>query len=658
MDKASEITPVIDNNAIECSGGDEELFASPAKIVHAHTKALVTENIVVSIPDTSNGKNNSPMKCDPQHTSVSTTTTTTSTVSITPSKETMNQTPQSPVKSPSSPILPPPPPPQLQKENDKTTKTRRTSEATTRSLCPICEKEAIKKKNVLKCSTCTHLIHFTCTNLPPYMLHSLSSSNKKYTCEICAATPETFLTSIVIGICGASGTSESTGADNRIEVLEHKVNSIVVALEKFDIQTVAENLNALGNKMEQANNNLTGNVRAIQKMKVEQEVSSSEVKTSNVERQTSDDLQQLRNELETAKKELSASQSSNDLLMKTVTERDKLVVTLREKWEKNVQKLNEREKRVIMLEGGNTNLTERNQTLSNEKMVASEQWSTKCQSLGRERDHYHQKIEEIQNKLLEARSKLDATLEVNGILKKEVKELVALNKSLQDSISRPPARRNLDTDLRETFEQDVSEDEEEDEARDEVVILHDSMCKNVNNTLLSREGISVNKVWAPDMEKMEEALDEVDSKVVVLEAFTRDLGKMDIEEMNQKIAGLVSKAATKADKVVLSTIIRREDIEDIDLKADLVNAFIKLKYKKDENVIVCDNYKLYDSWFRKADKLHLNDDGVPIFASNLKYAIAAASGIQVKKKNRRGNSVQGRDNGGGYQQRDDRYNRR
>ena len=66
---------------------------------------------------------------------------------------------------------------------------------------------------------------------------------------------------------------------------------------------------------------------------------------------------------------------------------------------------------------------------------------------------------------------------------------------------------------------------------------------------------------------------------------------MEIEEMNQKIAGLVSKAATKADKVVLSTIIRREDIEDIDLKADLLNAFIRLKYKRDENVIVCANYK-------------------------------------------------------------------
>ena len=178
---------------------------------------------------------------------------------------------------------------------------------------------------------------------------------------------------------------------------------------------------------------------------------------------------------------------------------------------------------------------------------------------------------------------------------------------------------------------DVDDDEEED-ARDEVVILHDSLCKHVNDTILSRENVNVKKIWAPNIEKMEEALDNVNSKVVVLEAFTRDLNKMDTDEMSQKIAGLVSKAATKADKVVLSTIIRREDIDDIDLRSNVVNAYMQLKYKRDGNVVVCDNYKLYDSRFRKRDKLHLNDDGTTVFASNLKYAIAEACGVEVVQK--------------------------
>ena len=58
--------------------------------------------------------------------------------------------------------------------------------------------------------------------------------------------------------------------------------------------------------------------------------------------------------------------------------------------------------------------------------------------------------------------------------------------------------------------------------------------------------------------------------------------------------------------VVVSTIIRREDVEDIDLKADLVNAHVILNYKRNESVVVCGNFKLYDSRFRNNDKLHLN----------------------------------------------------
>ena len=211
----------------------------------------------------------------------------------------------------------------------------------------------------------------------------------------------------------------------------------------------------------------------------------------------------------------------------------------------------------------------------------------------------------------------------------------------------------------------AEEDEhDEEETTDDVVILHDSMCRSINDTLLSRENVKVAKLWAPDIEHMEEALDRVDAKVVVLQAFTRDLDKMEVDEMCQKIAGLVSKALTKAEKVVVSSVIRREDIVDIDLKADLVNAYVNLKYKRIENVVICDNYKLYDGRFRKQDKLHLNDDGTRLFASNLKYAIASAVGVHVQVRRNNGNEErheyndrhQGNYNGGRSDYRR-RYNR-
>ena len=133
-------------------------------------------------------------------------------------------------------------------------------------------------------------------------------------------------------------------------------------------------------------------------------------------------------------------------------------------------------------------------------------------------------------------------------------------------------------------------------------------------------------------------LNDVDAKVVVLQALTRDLNTMSVEEMNTKIAELVNKALEKAEKVVLSTIIRREDVKDIDLKGNIVNAYMISKYIRNERVIICDNYKLYDSDLREDDKIHLREDnGVPIFATNLKYAIAEASGVEVVQKQQRRN---------------------
>ena len=39
---------------------------------------------------------------------------------------------------------------------------------------------------------------------------------------------------------------------------------------------------------------------------------------------------------------------------------------------------------------------------------------------------------------------------------------------------------------------------------DRCTILHDSLLRKVNNTLLRREGVGVTKVWAPDIGSMQQ----------------------------------------------------------------------------------------------------------------------------------------------------------
>ena len=132
---------------------------------------------------------------------------------------------------------------------------------------------------------------------------------------------------------------------------------------------------------------------------------------------------------------------------------------------------------------------------------------------------------------------------------------------------------------------------------------------------------------------MENKLDEIEKiEVIVIQALTRDLGGKDVEYMNEGINKVVTKALTKAQKVVVSTIIRRDDVKQIGAKAELVNAKLKYKYVDDDNVIICDNQNLYDSKFRLDDGIHLTPHGTSVFATNLKHTIAKALNISVIKK--------------------------
>ena len=82
-----------------------------------------------------------------------------------------------------------------------------------------------------------------------------------------------------------------------------------------------------------------------------------------------------------------------------------------------------------------------------------------------------------------------------------------------------------------------------------VIILHDSLCRNINNTLLSRENVTTKKVWAPDMHEMAKKIEETErAETIVLQAFTRDVSKKSIEEMNEGMNQVVDKALQKSEK--------------------------------------------------------------------------------------------------------------
>ena len=81
---------------------------------------------------------------------------------------------------------------------------------------------------------------------------------------------------------------------------------------------------------------------------------------------------------------------------------------------------------------------------------------------------------------------------MSNALKDQIKTLKGTNSRLQAQPSHGRLQRTSNRD--EGNEEDADKEES---SRDEVLILHHSLCKSVNNSLLSRENVRVKKVWAP-----------------------------------------------------------------------------------------------------------------------------------------------------------------
>ena len=130
-------------------------------------------------------------------------------------------------------------------------------------------------------------------------------------------------------------------------------------------------------------------------------------------------------------------------------------------------------------------------------------------------------------------------------------------------------------------------------------------------------------------------------------------------EMETMIKETVAKAATKANKVIISSIVCRDDNEMIKMKAEVVNANLKYAFLNDPKVIVCDNGNLRDKKFRGNDGIHLTPHGTSVFANNLKFKIAESLKISVVRKDRRNYRTENRnDRIGVYHNRSQYYNER
>ena len=173
----------------------------------------------------------------------------------------------------------------------------------------------------------------------------------------------------------------------------------------------------------------------------------------------------------------------------------------------------------------------------------------------------------------------------------------------------------------------------------DVVIFHDSLCKNIKDTIMINENVKTTKTWAPTLNEIQDKVENMDNvDTIVIESLTRHLRDMNTNEIVELASKTVETCLQKGNKVVISSIIQRDDDKEVGDKAENVNVNLMYKYLNNPRVMVCNNDNLRERKFCIADGVHLTDYGTSRFANNLKFKIAESLGITIdlslKKKDR------------------------
>ena len=75
-----------------------------------------------------------------------------------------------------------------------------------------------------------------------------------------------------------------------------------------------------------------------------------------------------------------------------------------------------------------------------------------------------------------------------------------------------------------------------------------------------KENVVRTKIWSPTLRETQVKVDKIDrTKRIVLQGLTRQVPDMSTEELTSLTFSTVEKCLTKADKVILSLIVDRED---------------------------------------------------------------------------------------------------
>ena len=242
-------------------------------------------------------------------------------------------------------------------------------------------------------------------------------------------------------------------------------------------------------------------------------------------------------------KELSSLKASEQLLLESIKYRDTQISSLRDAKEKHIHALNEKNSTLQSLrneldkyfatEERMQEIIMENTRLNGKIASLESTCSDREADLDRQCSSQQSEIRSKQELINTLQSQVKAAHEMRTSVEANLKSALENRNSVRPSVSLSTA--NATSLINNVTEQPLD--------TKKVTIFHDSLCKDINDSLMGRNDVNVSKVWAPTFKEIQDKMSPSENvHTTVVQALTRDLGNGRSRNFSQKYTRLLKSA--------------------------------------------------------------------------------------------------------------------
>ena len=301
----------------------------------------------------------------------------------------------------------------------------------------------------------------------------------------------------------------ATKADNksdnsRLECMELKIDKLTEIIEKYDIPSVADKAQKANENFNVFNNSCKEYITRLNKAM--QVLDKSITNNENISHKS--ECPDTEQKFKERGKEINTLRSSELLLLTLIKEKDNSISELRSSKDKNMKTINENNSSIQLLRQQVDKYKDMEMKLNEQHRVIDRLNDTvsDLQSKSSERELLLDK--QCVTQQHDIRSKQELINILSSQLKEEHDARKTLEGNLSDSLLRSSTFKQVQAENSEAVRPTLTPNK--DDKTHKVIIFHDSLCKNINESLMGREDVTVSQVWAPTLRDSQAKVGEVD----------------------------------------------------------------------------------------------------------------------------------------------------